>query len=139
MALPRFVALCFFFVALSTTSCVGAQTPREQARSVVLTLAEGVRQGDLACASVAKARGDLQLAVGCATIVAEAREILITAEGGVDAWDAAAADRLPCAVRSAANALTRLLDTIKRAGGKTPPAVDDALHLAPLLTGACHG
>lgn len=135
--------LAVLFVTLAsltaTPSCTPAQTPREQARSVVLTVAEGVRQGDLACASIARAKADLELAEGCAAVVKEARESLLIAESGVDAWDAADADKLPCATKAAADALARLLDTVRRAGGKPPPAVDDALKIVPLLAGACHG
>lgn len=134
---PLAVLLVAAATSLASPGCAPAKTPREQARSVVLTVAEGVRVGDEACASIAMAKRDLQLAVGCAAVVAEAREQLLTAEAGVDAWDAADAGRLPCAVRSAADALSRLLETVKSAGGKTPPAVDDALRLAPLLAEAC--
>lgn len=130
------IAMVFFVCGLD--GCKGARVPREEARSVVLTVAFGVRQADLECAAVARAQKDLGLAELCATLVHEAREQLLTAEEGVDAFDDFAAARLPCALKSAADALGRLLATVQRAGGKTPPAVDDALHLAPVLAGACH-
>jgi hypothetical protein len=120
-------------------ACTPANTPREQARSVVLTVAEGVRIGDETCAWISKAKKDLSLAETCAAAVLEARNALLIAEGGVDAWDAAAAEKLPCATKAAASALSRVLGAIERAGGKIPPAVADALQLAPLLAGACRG
>jgi hypothetical protein len=125
--------------AFALMGCHGANAPREQARSVVLTVAEGVKVGDEACASVALAKKDAALAEQCAALVSLARESLITAEEGVDAWDATAVSNLPCAVKSAASALSRLLGIVEAAGGKAPPVVQDALLLAPALTGACRG
>ena len=125
--------------AIALMGCHGANAPREQARSVVLTVAEGVKVGDEACASVALAKKDAALAEQCAALVSLARESLIAAEEGVDAWDAAAVSNLPCAVKSAASALSRLLGIVEAAGGKAPPVVQDALLLAPALTGACRG
>lgn len=125
--------------AVVLMGCRGANAPREQARSVVLTVAEGVKVGDEACASVALAKKDASLAEQCAALVSLARESLIAAEEGVDAWDAAAVSNLPCAVKSAATALSRLLGIVEAAGGKAPPVVEDALRLAPALTGACRG
>lgn len=120
------------------TACRPALAPREQARSVVLSVAEGVRVADEACAAAALATRSLPLAETCATLVDEAREALIAAEDGVDAWDAAEAGRIPCAVGRAASSLSRILEAVERAGGAVPPAAVDALRLAPLLTGGCH-
>jgi hypothetical protein len=136
---PAAVFLVAGTILAAGDGCVPAQTPREQARSIVLTVAEGVRVGDEACASIAKAKRDVSLAEGCAIVVAEARSALLVAEAGVDAWNAANEGKLPCAVSAASSALGRILDTITRAGGRAPPAVADALKLAPLLTGACRG
>lgn len=134
--------LLFLFALLGVAAkcgCRPANTPREQVRSVVLTVAEGVRVADEACASVARAKRDLPLADACAAIVVQARDALLAAEEGVDAWGSAAAGDVPCAVRNAAGSLSRILETIKSAGGKPPPAVEDALRLAPMLAGVCHG
>jgi len=136
---PLAVVLVAAASALVTPSCKPAETPREQARSVVLTVAEGVRVADEACASVALGTRNVELADTCASIVREAREALLSAEAGVDAWDAAGAGDVPCAVAHASRALSSILATIERAGGKPPPAVDDALRIAPLLAGACRG
>lgn len=134
----RWLLATLLLVAALVAGCTAAQAPRERARSVVLTVAEGVRQADLACASVALGRRDLALAETCATLVDQAREQLITAEDGVDVWDAATASNLPCTVKSAAELLGRLLGVVQSAGGRAPPAVADALKLAPLLSGECH-
>lgn len=134
-----FFAIAMFVLCEFMTGCGQPKTPREQARSVVLTVAEGVRQADLTCAGVAKADQNVDLAMKCANIVKEARTQLITAEDAVDAWDRGAAGDVPCAIRSAVDALTRLIQTIRERKVDIPPAVDDALRLAPLLTGACHG
>lgn len=126
-------------LCLLTAGCPGeAKTPRENARAVVLTTAEGVRAGDLACAATAKAKGDLALAETCAAAVKEAREALLAAEAGVDAWDAAAQGKVPCAVAKAGAAVSKILDAIKRAGGQPPGVLEDALKLAPVLLGGCH-
>ena len=136
---PGAVLLVAAATAIGGQSCRPAETPRETARSVVLSVAEGVRVGDEACASIAIAKSDLELAESCATFVREAREQLITAEEMIDAWQAGETGRIACAVRDASSALGRLLDTVRRAGGKPPPAVEDALRLAPQLAGACRG
>ena len=136
---PGAVLLVAAATALGGQACKPADTPRETARSVVLSVAEGVRAGDEACASIARAKGDVTLAEGCAAIVTEARSALLVAEEGIDAWQAVDEGRLACAVKASTRALERLLDAVRRAGGKTPPAVDDALRLAPLLAGACRG
>lgn len=117
--------------------CKPAETPREQARSVVLTIADGVRQIDLTCAAIAKDRGDLALAYECASLISEARSQLLTAEDIVDAWDAAVAGKLACSMRSAASVLERLMATLARAGTKPPAAAEDAIRLAPLVTSGC--
>lgn len=136
---PLAVLLVAGAAALAQPSCTPAHTPREQTRSVVLSVAEGVRVGDEACAYVARGKADLALAETCAAIVKEAREALLVAEAGIDVWSAANEGTLSCAVSAASNALGRILDTITRAGGKIPPAVDDALRLAPVLAEACRG
>lgn len=126
-------------IACAFIGCHPAAAPREQARSVVLTVAEGVRVADETCASIALGTKSAPLAEQCAAIVKQARESLIAAEDGVDAWDAAAARNLPCSVKAAASALSRILTVIENAGGKVPPVVADALRLAPTLAGVCHG
>lgn len=119
--------------------CAPPKTPREEARSVVLLVADGVRQADLACASVARAKGDVSLAENCSAIEREAREALIVAEDALDLWDAVDHDRPSCAVKVATDALQRIVGVVRRAGGKVPRAVDDAFQLAPRLAGACNG
>ncbi len=127
------------FIAAALTHCKPADNPRAQARSVVLTIAEGVAVGDVACASIARAKLDLELARECAFARDEAREALIIAEDALDASDAAAAEKVPCAVSAALASANRLVGLIERAGGRVPPALADGLQLAPLLAGGCRG
>jgi len=131
----RKILVLVAFVVLA--SCKPADTPREQARAVVLSVAEGVRIGDQVCAAYAVKVKDLQMAEVCAALVAQARQALITAEDGVDLWGAAEAKNIPCAVKSSVEILGRLSEELKRAGAPMPPAVEDALLLAPILVGAC--
>lgn len=130
--------LATVLLAASLIACRPAQTPREHARAVVLTLAEGVRIGDLACASYAISTKDMQLAEVCAALVTEAQADLITAEDGIDAWSDIEAHNLPCTAKRVTDVMTRLLGTLQRAGSKAPPALVDAIQFAPLLTGACN-
>src|SRR5690606_20960661 len=46
---PGAVLLVAAATSLASPGCMPANTPREQARSVVLSVAEGVRAGDEAC------------------------------------------------------------------------------------------
>lgn len=137
--IPFFTFLCVFLTLTLLEGCSPAATPREQARSVILVVADGVHQADLTCAVVAKGDQNLKLAEQCAKLVATAREALLIAEGGIDAWDQGTSKNIPCAMRSAVTALTQLLDTLQSMHVDHPPVVDDALRMAPLLTGACRG
>ncbi len=127
------------FIAAALTHCSPAQNPRAQHRSIVLTLAEGVAVGDMACASIARAKSDVELARECAFARDDARESLIAAEDALDASDLAAAEKVPCAVAAALASASRLVGLIEKAGGRVPPALIDGLALAPLLTGGCNG
>ena len=111
--------------------------PRETVRSIVLTVAEGVRSLDLACASTARAKKDAQLALKCAEYYDSARLALTAAESGVDAWDKGTAGDLPCAIVKAVSATHQMVFLVQQAGYKAPPAAEDALKLAPQLTGGC--
>ncbi len=138
LLIPLFTFLgVFLVITMICDGCTPAATPREQARSVILTIADGVHQADLTCSVVAKDDRNLELAKKCATYVATAREALLIAESGIDAWEQGTSKNIPCAMRSAVDALSRLLDTLSAMHVDHPPAVDDALRLAPMLTGAC--
>lgn len=134
-----FFAIAMLVLCEFMTGCGQPKAPREQARSVILTVAEGVRQGDLTCASIARADNNIMLAEKCVPIVREARTALLTAEDAIDAWDKGASGDVPCAVRSAVDALSRLVQVIRERRADIPPVIDDAMKLAPLLTGACRG
>ncbi len=127
----------FAYIVASIGGCKPAENPRAHARAVVLTIAEGVAVGDKACASIARAKKDAGLARECAFAHDEAREALITAEEALDASEAAAAEKVPCAVAAAVVSASRLVGLIERAGGRVPPALTDGLQLAPMLAGGC--
>lgn len=135
------VVLCAIATAI-VTACAGcgeAQAPRETTRAVVLTVADGVAKADKACASVALATRDLELAKVCAAGYAEARQALEIAEDGVDLWDAAAVENVPCAVKHAFDALDKIVDAIERHGGRAPTVVADARKLASGMAGSWSG
>lgn len=127
------------FVLEHCTGCRDASVARETTRATVLTLAEGVRTLDLACASVARGRRDLGLADRCADAYELALEALKLAENGVDLWDRGAAGDVPCAASRALSAMRHLVSLVTAAGGRVPPAAEDALRLAPPLAEACRG
>ena len=127
------------FIVAALNGCKPADNPRAQARSVVLTIAEGVAVADMACASIARAKKDAELARECALARDEARTSLLMAEDALDASELAAAEKIPCAVAAAVASANRLVGLIEKQGGRVPPALADGLHLAPLLAGGCRG
>jgi hypothetical protein len=133
------VALLAFAFAVSVTACKPSAVPRETARATVLVLADAVKQLDSVCAQLATSKHDVTLATKCADGYDVARAALLGAESSVDAYDSGAAKDLPCAVARAADAVQHIAEALSAAGAKVPPAVTDALKLAPSLAGACHG
>lgn len=131
------VLLALLALVHALPGCPKAQTPREEARAIVLTVAEGVRAADLACASVARGRVDVKLALDCADAYDRARLSLEVAESAVDLWDRGSAGDVPCATARAVDALTELGNLLRVSGGKVPPVLEDALRLAPVLTRSC--
>lgn len=126
-----------FFLLLA--ACRPAETPREQARGAILTIAFAVRAANEACATVAERTRDVELAATCADAFDAAKDSLIAAESTVDAWDRGAAGDISCAASRGVAALTSIVSAVRTAGGNLPPVVDDALRLAPLVTGVCRG
>lgn len=137
--MPPAVAVVAFVLVLAIASCKPAETPREQARGTILTIAFAVRAADETCAAIAKSRRDVDLATTCAKAFDAARDSLIGAEASVDAWDRGASGDVSCAVARGVSALTSIVSAVRTAGGTVPPVVDDALRLAPLVTGVCRG
>lgn len=131
--------LLFVGIATNSQACKPSTAPRETARATVLVVADAVKQLDKACAGVATAKHDAALATRCADGYDVARSALIGAEDLVDAWDRGAAGDLPCTVARAVEGLQRMREALLAAGGKSPPAVDDAIRMSPLLTVGCRG
>lgn len=103
-----------------------------------MLVAEGVRVADATCASTARAIHHAPLADACAEAYSAARLSLLIAEAGVDAWEDAGENRTACAVRDAASSLSHLVGLLRSVGATVPPAVEDALRLAPVFAGTCH-
>lgn len=130
------VLLLVGFVSLSACT-PGAVTPREQARADVLAVSEAVHVADEACAEIARARHDAELAGRCADAYDVARKALLTTATAVDAWDdASTRSSVVCQVVTAATALDKMADAIHGSGSPVPPIVDDALALASTI-GRC--
>ncbi len=141
-SVPKGMGVVLFLsaaVAFSATACKPGQTPRETGRATVLVVADAVKQLDALCAALARAKQDAALGQSCADGYDVARASLISAEAALDAYDSVGAGNLPCAVAHSVTAMQGMVDSIRKAGGSTPPVVDDAFALAPLLTGACRG
>ncbi len=138
VAILVFLAAVIFVMA-HLAGCKPAQSPRAQARSVVVTIAYGVQAGDQACASIARAKLDAQLAKECAFAYDEAREALLIADDALDVSELDAERKVPCAVAQALASASRLVGLIEKAGGRVPPALADGLALAPALAAGCHG
>jgi hypothetical protein len=139
LAPALFLTAVAVLVVIHCAGCKPAENPRAHARAVVVTLAEGVAVADLACASIARAKMDAPLARECAFARDEARESLIAAEDALDATDSAKAGGVPCMVAQAVTSASRLMGLIEKAGGRVPNALHDAMDLAPMLAGSCHG
>lgn len=119
--------------------CKPAETPREQARGTILTIAFAVRAANDACSTMAERTRNVDLATSCADAFDAARDALSGAESAVDAWDRGTAGDVSCAVARGVSSLTSIVSAVRRAGGNLPPVVDDAMRLAPLVTGVCRG
>ncbi|AKV03204.1 hypothetical protein AKJ09_09867 [Labilithrix luteola] len=140
---PPVLALAFALLLPTLSACAAlrssAETPRETARAVVVTLAKAVQVADVTCATIAETKKDAGLASKCADAYDVARPALLGAESAVDAWESGGAGNVPCAVARSVSALVSISHAVTAAGGTVPPVVDDALRLAPALTVACHG
>lgn len=134
-----FVAAVAFLCARCLTGCKPVENPRAEAHGVVLAVADAVHLADQACASIALAKGDAPLARSCDVARDEARLALIAAEDALYALTAAEQGGFACAFDHGVSAAQRLASLIAGAGGKLPPQLDDALHLARTLVGGCRG
>lgn len=134
---------CLFACAMLfvDASCGGGfqdpKTPRETARSIVLLVADGVKQADTSCAKLARDTQSVETAKTCAEAYNVARPSLQSAEQTIDAWNEGANHQVVCSVYAAMRALASMRDAIIAAGGKLPGAVVDALELGQSLTKEC--
>lgn len=144
----RVVFVAFLVSTLMWTSCSSTPAPgspqRENARASILLLARGVSLADEACATLARSKNDAAIAKSCADAYDEARGSLLSAEAGVNAWDPAPGgtsgskkNDVACAVKHAAESLSKGTQVIQNAGGDLPLALSDALKLAPSIAGIC--
>lgn len=114
--------------------CTGA-TSRATARGAVLAAAEAVKVGDATCAKYALDRRDVDLAKRCETAYTSARDSLLVASTGIDAWDEGKKSDVTCATVHAAENLTAIANEFKSRQLPVPPLLDDAIRLASLLGG----
>lgn len=116
--------------------CAGANTFRYEARAAVLLVSDGLATADKTCAALAKTNEDADLANACAKAYDTGRLNLITVAKSVDAFDSGKARDVLCGMVYASDALSNMAELIAGAGGKVPPAIDDALALARKI-GSC--
>lgn len=121
-------------LAAGGAGCSEPQVARETTREIVLKVAGGVELADQACASFALLKSDLELAKACRAGYVEAREALELAELGVDAWESAGAENVPCAVKHAVDALDRIVDAIERHGGRAPGVIGEVRKAASVMS-----
>lgn len=124
-------------IALGLTDCTPAEDPSAHHQAIVESLAYGVRVGDQACASIARAKGGqegLALAKDCAFAYDAARVSLVAAE------DKLAMDTpqdVSCEVAQALAYANQMAGVIEKHGGKLPRPLGHAFSLAPLLAAGC--
>lgn len=135
------LALALLCFACSPSAGAPAPSPApsrpELARAVVTTIAEAVKLADAGCSAVAAAARDVATAEACAAAYKVAREALLVAERGVDAWDSGDRKGVVCGVVQGAAALAQMADALRAHDVTLPPLVVDALKLPALLGGVC--
>lgn len=123
--------------ALAFVACLPSRSPlddRATARAALLVTAQAVGAADRACAEVADARADVDLAHRCAVAYRAAARALRVGAGVIDSG---AGTTIACEVAQAAAALGDLVAEVRGAGAKVPPVAEDALRLAAAV-GGCH-
>jgi hypothetical protein len=142
----------FLFTVLVLIACIalasvegcapfkGASSPdRASARATILTIAEATKKADSACGSYALAAKDVDVAKRCADAYDVARNAILSASYGVDAWDSAEQGRIACAAVDAVRALAQITETLESVHVAIPPAAADAVSLAKSIGRVCHG
>jgi hypothetical protein len=134
-------------LAISLAGCglfKKAEHPRHTLRASVLGVAYATKALDGVCADTARTLGGArgaELAGTCARAYRVARESLLSAEAGLDAWTAADQRLVGCFAAKGARALLEGVHAAKAAGATLPNAVADGAQLAeilvPIAEGAC--
>lgn len=137
-----FMSIVVSIVAIWTVFLVGCgaqsqELARNAARANILLVADGAVKMQDACADLAMAHKDLELAKACARSYDGTRAALLGAEALVDAWDAGSTGHFVCTIAAAVSALGDGARALAIAGGKIPPAVDDALAMGRQLAVGC--
>lgn len=115
-------------LACASRPSTAAEPPlRAQARSAVLSIAEGVVIVDKVCAGLSRDRKDLELATSCGNDYKAARDSLLASERALDDGETA---RAGC---EAVPAIRALGSMIRHVGALKEPALDDALAMAARL------
>ncbi|WP_394849724.1 hypothetical protein LZC95_20005 [Pendulispora brunnea] len=135
---------CATLLATSQVGCLkrthDAESPsRQTARATIVLVAKAVLIADQTCSGVAKKQEKASIAATCEQAYNVARNSLLTAESGVDAWDSVAQKDIACAIIESGRALKRTADAIQSAGVELPAIVVDALKLVPEFGSVCHG
>jgi hypothetical protein len=135
---PMLPVLALVLIAPMLTGCPSpASDPTAHESAVIVQLAHGVELADMACADIARAKKDADLARECDKARDAAKVSLEAAEDALDSRDEAAAGNARCSFASALDSARHLADLILDAGGKVPPALMRAFELAPMLRGGC--
>lgn len=134
--------ICIAIVALWSVFILGCgagqQTVvRNAARADILLVADGAVKMQSLCADLAMQKKDLELAKACAASYDGTRVTLLAAETLVDSWDSASAGHYMCTMAHAGEALAQGVRAFTLAGGKVPPAIDDALAAIAQLSKGC--
>lgn len=136
------IALVLAALVLTVVETGCSSTPRSPeraaARAAVETTASATVALDEACALVAIAYDDLEMAQRCVKAYDAARVILIGVANGVDSWDRFEQTRtsIRCAVAAALAELQTMASLIRGHSQNVPPIVDDARALVAQI-GAC--
>jgi len=126
------VFLAAFFVT-TQEACKEAEAARSHTNAVVVSLADGVKVGDMVCAAIAIEKNDAQLARDCDRARDEAAIALQAAQDKLYAGSLTEQAKFGCEFRAGVEASSRLAELIVAAGGKTPARMADALDVASKL------
>lgn len=132
------VLFLFFLAALvlAVAKCKPVEDPGAQARGAVHALAYGVEAADLACASIARSKRDVELARECAFARDAAK---LSLEAADESLDMGHDDEVPCQVGQALAYARQMAGLIRQHGGKLPRALEHAFLLAPMFAEVCGG